>query len=325
MGPSFTCRTIQGRFLLRPSQQLNDILLGVLGRAQDRYPLEIVAFTFLSSHMHLLLRVPDAQRLAEFMGYFNGNLAREVGRLTGWFAAVWARRYDAILVSDEETAQVGRLRYCLAQGVKEHLVAQAEDWPGVHSARALITGEPVEEPGTTGPWRAAYASAARLPSLEKSTFARRSSSALFPAGGIWLPPRTAPGSPISCAALRRPPRPNGRRRASSRSASRPSWSRTRRRDPCTSTARRPPSSTRQRRESGRSCEKLTAGFWPPFGKPRTSSRKVIETRRFPQEAFRRTCRSCRPEALLGFPGAVGNKTSPTGRPSRAGSRPRCAR
>jgi len=45
--------------------------------------------------MHLLLRVPDAQRLSEFMGYFNGNLAREVGRLTGWFAAVWARRYDA--------------------------------------------------------------------------------------------------------------------------------------------------------------------------------------------------------------------------------------
>jgi hypothetical protein len=29
-----TCRTIQGRLLLRPSQQLNDIVLGILGRAQ---------------------------------------------------------------------------------------------------------------------------------------------------------------------------------------------------------------------------------------------------------------------------------------------------
>jgi hypothetical protein len=45
-----TCRTIQGRLLLRPSQQLNDIILGVLGRAQERYPVDIVIFSFLSSH-----------------------------------------------------------------------------------------------------------------------------------------------------------------------------------------------------------------------------------------------------------------------------------
>jgi REP element-mobilizing transposase RayT len=76
-----TCRTIQGRFLLRPSQQLNDIILGVLGRAQERHPLEIVCFSFLASHFHLLLRVPDAQLLSQFMGYFSGNLAREVARL----------------------------------------------------------------------------------------------------------------------------------------------------------------------------------------------------------------------------------------------------
>jgi hypothetical protein len=30
-----TCRTIQGHYLLRPSQQPNDILLGVFGSAQS--------------------------------------------------------------------------------------------------------------------------------------------------------------------------------------------------------------------------------------------------------------------------------------------------
>ncbi len=139
-----TCRTIQGRLLLRPSQQLNDILLGVLGRAQERYPLEIVSFSFLSSHAHLLLWVRDARQLSLFMGYFNGNLAREVGRLTGWTDRIWSRRYQAILVSAEETAQIERLRYHLAQGVKENLVARVEEWPGVHCAHALLTGEPVE-------------------------------------------------------------------------------------------------------------------------------------------------------------------------------------
>ena len=138
-----TCRTIQGRLLLRPSQQLNDILLGVLGRAQALYPVEIVSFAFLSSHFHMLLRVQDAQQLAKFMGHFNGNLAREVGRLTGWFDRIWARRYQSILVSDEEAAQVDRLTYHLAQGVKENLVARVEEWPGVHCAHALRTGEPV--------------------------------------------------------------------------------------------------------------------------------------------------------------------------------------
>ena len=45
-----TCRTLQGRLLLCPSPQLNDIILGVLGRAQRLYPLEIVAYVFASNH-----------------------------------------------------------------------------------------------------------------------------------------------------------------------------------------------------------------------------------------------------------------------------------
>ena len=32
-----TCVTIQNRFLLRPSAQLNDLFVGVLGRAQEKY------------------------------------------------------------------------------------------------------------------------------------------------------------------------------------------------------------------------------------------------------------------------------------------------
>jgi hypothetical protein len=74
----------------------------------------------------------------------NGNLARELSHLTGWTDRIWARRYQAILVSNEEAAQVDRLTYSLAQGVKENLVARVEEWPGVHSAHALLTGEPVE-------------------------------------------------------------------------------------------------------------------------------------------------------------------------------------
>src|SRR5436305_14294273 len=45
-----TCRTLQGRLLLRPSPELNDITAAILGRAQRLYPVEIVAFQALSNH-----------------------------------------------------------------------------------------------------------------------------------------------------------------------------------------------------------------------------------------------------------------------------------
>jgi len=46
-----------------------------------------------------------------------------------------------IVVTQEESAQVERLKYLLAQGCKENLVERPADWPGVHCARALCEGE----------------------------------------------------------------------------------------------------------------------------------------------------------------------------------------
>ena len=50
-----TTRTIQGRLLLRPSRQVNDIILGVFGRALALYDVKLMALAVLSNHMHALL------------------------------------------------------------------------------------------------------------------------------------------------------------------------------------------------------------------------------------------------------------------------------
>jgi hypothetical protein len=46
------------------------------------------------------------------MTLFNSKLAREVARLTGWKDKIWSRRYQVIVISNEEAAQVARLSMC---------------------------------------------------------------------------------------------------------------------------------------------------------------------------------------------------------------------
>lgn len=134
-------RVVQGRFLLRPSPELNKIVVGILGRAQRLYPIRICGVAVLSNHLHLLLVAEDAEGVSEFMRYVGSKLAREVNRLTGWSGPVFHGRYSMIVVTQEESAQVERLKYLLAQGCKENLVERPADWPGVHCARALCEGE----------------------------------------------------------------------------------------------------------------------------------------------------------------------------------------
>jgi hypothetical protein len=45
-----TCRTLQGRLLLRPDPELNDIAAGILGRSQRLYPVDIVGYVVASNH-----------------------------------------------------------------------------------------------------------------------------------------------------------------------------------------------------------------------------------------------------------------------------------
>jgi len=137
-----TTVTLQNRFLLRPSPEVNDLVVGVFGRAQRQLDMKVVCLTVLSNHYHALLVPRDAAHLADFMELVNGNLSKEIGtRLRGWHGAMWSSRYRHVPVSGEEDVQVARLAYCLGQGVKEFLVDRPEDWPGVQSATALLEGE----------------------------------------------------------------------------------------------------------------------------------------------------------------------------------------
>ncbi len=165
-----TARTLQGRFLLRPTSWVNEAIVGVLARGRQREPsVKVHALAFLSNHYHLLLWVPHAKALRTFMEFVNSNLAREIGRLVKWREKFWSRRYQHIVVSAEPNAQIERLRYILSHGVKEDLVKRAEDWPGVHGLGCLLRGEKLQ-----GYWfdrTAEYKARLRGEDFERLTYA----------------------------------------------------------------------------------------------------------------------------------------------------------
>ncbi len=133
-----TSRCFQGRLLLRPSAEVNEVVGGVLARAvqQSAGHVRLHAFTFASNHFHLLVWARGAA-LAAFMQYLRANLSRKLGRLVDWSGGFWERRYSAEPVLDD-AALVGRLRYILAHGVKEGLVERSAEWPGLTCLAQLL-------------------------------------------------------------------------------------------------------------------------------------------------------------------------------------------
>ncbi len=134
---------LQNRHLLRPSAELNDLVVGVLGRAQRIHDMTVCSAVVLSTHLHLLLVPEDPENLAQFMCFVGTNLSKEIGRLHQWSGKLWSKRYQMVPVSWEEPAQVRRLEYLLSNSVKEFLVDRVAQWPGVHSAESLVEGKPL--------------------------------------------------------------------------------------------------------------------------------------------------------------------------------------
>jgi REP element-mobilizing transposase RayT len=135
---------VQSRFLLRPSESANEIIAGVIAKGLKEYPsVKLHAIAVLSNHVQGLASADDGVSISTFMGYIKGNVARKLGRKVKWREKFWGRRVRLIPVLDEES-QIARLKYILSQSVQEGLVPRPELWPGIHCARALTRGEPIQ-------------------------------------------------------------------------------------------------------------------------------------------------------------------------------------
>ena len=139
-----TDRCFQGRFLLRPSPELNSRIVGVFARAKELYPVKLHDLSVMSNHWHAKASCENAKRLANFMGFVKTNVSKEAGRLHDWKGSLWAGRYHSTPITEQPSIQIHRLEYVLSQGCKEGLVASPYDWPGINSAKAIVEGKPLK-------------------------------------------------------------------------------------------------------------------------------------------------------------------------------------
>jgi len=139
-----TNRCEEGRFFLKPTKEVLDIVTYWFARAMEKYGdgLEVYAFCFLCNHFHMLCRDNDGS-LAKFMGYFQGNVAKEINEHLGRSPAhFWQGHYDDQLIEGERTFWKKYL-YIVCNAVKSGLVKRVSMWRGFCSFKAALSGEPI--------------------------------------------------------------------------------------------------------------------------------------------------------------------------------------
>ena len=134
-----TIPTRQDRFFFVPIRKLTLLIIGVLAYCQQKHQLGVCAVAFLTNHAHLLVRAESQNHLKQFFCLANSQIAQEVQRMCDWDGGIF-KKMEITPVTNEPEAQEARLKYILSQGVKEGLVPHPSKWPGVHFARAILSG-----------------------------------------------------------------------------------------------------------------------------------------------------------------------------------------
>jgi len=137
-----TNRCEQERLFLLPRPKVLQLIGAWLAKSLEEHGdgIELYAFIFLSNHFHLLLRDTKGQ-LAEFMYYFQLNLAKSVNELLGRRGHFFARKYDAAPVLTDEDFE-NRWAYIATNAVKAGLVSSASSGPFFSSLEMALDGRP---------------------------------------------------------------------------------------------------------------------------------------------------------------------------------------
>ncbi len=140
-----TTRTVGGAFLIDPVQypEFGPAFHAIIARAQRKYPVQVYAYFAMSNHYHGIYGAPDPDTMADFLCEVHSGMARYANRILDRRGPVFAGRCDVRPILPGDHILPDRLCYIMGQAVKVDEQWDMHNWPGAHTNRALMYGEPV--------------------------------------------------------------------------------------------------------------------------------------------------------------------------------------
>ncbi len=135
-----TRRCSERRFFLRPNAETNNAFLYCLSVAARHANVHVLFTVAMSNHHHTGIHDPDGN-FPMFLERFHGLLARCQNAHLGRFEGFWSSESTSVVRLVEPNDILDKMVYAFANPTAADLVDRSEDWPGVTSFRAVLSGE----------------------------------------------------------------------------------------------------------------------------------------------------------------------------------------
>lgn len=129
---------------LVPDRLINSVLKGILARAQHLYPITLCDALIMGNHFHFIFICYDPQVVADYFCYIKGEIATAINKLTGRRGNVWHGRTDTPMLATVDSI-IEKTIYLYTNPQSENLIDKIEQYPGINSWEALVSGKNLEE------------------------------------------------------------------------------------------------------------------------------------------------------------------------------------
>ena len=134
-----TRRCSERRFFLRPDEETNNAFVYCLALAAIRAKVQVTFSVALSNHHHTGIHDPDGN-FPIFTEHFHGLLARCQNAYLGRFEGFWSSEPTSVVHLVEPNDILDKMTYAFTNPTAADLVDTVEEWPGVTTFQATVSG-----------------------------------------------------------------------------------------------------------------------------------------------------------------------------------------
>jgi REP element-mobilizing transposase RayT len=137
-----TRRCSERRFFLRPDEYTNNAFIYCLALAATRAKVQVTFSGAMSNHHHTGIHDSDGN-YPIFTEHFHGLLARCQNAHLGRFENFWSSESTSVVHLVEPNDILDKMAYAFTNPTAADLVDSVEDWPGVTTFRATLSGSSI--------------------------------------------------------------------------------------------------------------------------------------------------------------------------------------